>query len=132
MTRMTQAASAPSTPTVSVIAGVDTHGETHHAAVLDAQGRELADRASLPDTNVTVARLQRSQDDIGAAIVPYYGQAAGDQVAALLHEHISGAVTLLLAAKAGDARRASRHVHRLRPWRSGQRSRRWRRLTTSG
>jgi hypothetical protein len=34
--------------------------------------------------------------------VPYFGQAAGDQLAALLHEHISGAVTLLFAAKAGD------------------------------
>src|SRR5439155_5848849 len=45
----------------------------------------------------------QNQDDIGAAIVPYFGQAAGDQLAALLHEHISGAVRLVLAAKAGDA-----------------------------
>ena len=45
MTRMTQAAPAStSTPRVTVIAGVDTHGETHHAAVLDMQGCELADR----------------------------------------------------------------------------------------
>jgi hypothetical protein len=50
----------------------------------------------------TLARLQQNQDDIGTAIVPYFGQAAGDQLAALLHEHISGAVTLVLAAKAGD------------------------------
>ena len=26
-----------------VIAGVDTHGRTHHAAVIDLQGRRLAD-----------------------------------------------------------------------------------------
>ena len=57
---------------------------------------------ALADTGPTLARLQQNQDDIGAAIVPYFGQAAGDQLAALLHEHISGAVTLVLAAKAGD------------------------------
>ena len=27
-----------------VTGGVDTHGETHHAAVIDALGRQLADR----------------------------------------------------------------------------------------
>jgi hypothetical protein len=58
--------------------------------------------ADLPDLGPTLARLQANQDDIGAAIVPYFGQAAGDQLAALLHEHISGAVRLVLAAKAGD------------------------------
>jgi len=58
---------------------------------------------ALPDTGLTVGRLQDNQDEIGAAIVPFFGQAAGDQLAALLHEHISGAVTLVLAAKAGDA-----------------------------
>ncbi len=61
-----------------------------------------ANGEALPDTVPTLGRLQRNQDDIGAAIVPYFGQAAGDQLAALLHEHISGAVTLVLAAKAGD------------------------------
>jgi len=59
--------------------------------------------AGLPDTGPTLDRLQQNQDDVGAAIVPYFGQAAGDQLAALLHEHISGAVRLVLAAKAGDA-----------------------------
>ena len=29
---------------VHVIAGVDTHGQTHHAAVIDSLGRHLADR----------------------------------------------------------------------------------------
>ena len=58
--------------------------------------------AGLPDTGPTLDRLQKNQDDIGAAIAPYFGQAAGDQLAALLHEHISGAVRLVLAAKAGD------------------------------
>ena len=31
-------------PTRVVIGGVDTHGRTHHAAVIDQQGRLLADR----------------------------------------------------------------------------------------
>ena len=70
-------------------------------AIVSAVGS--TDGVVLPDTTATVTRLQQNQDDIGAAIVPYFGQAAGDQLATLLHAHISGAVTLLLAAKAGDS-----------------------------
>ena len=58
--------------------------------------------ADLPDLGPTLARLQQNQDDIGAAIVPYFGQAAGDALAALLHQHIDGAVALVVAAKKGD------------------------------
>jgi hypothetical protein len=47
-------------------------------------------------------RLLQNQKDIGAAIVPYYGQAAGDQLAKLLTEHIQGAVPVLTAAKNGN------------------------------
>ena len=56
----------------------------------------------LPDLPATEARLLRNQDDIGDAIKPYYGRAAGNQLTALLKEHILGAVALLKAAKAGD------------------------------
>jgi transposase len=31
-------------PALDVIGGVDTHGDTHHAAIIDTLGRELADR----------------------------------------------------------------------------------------
>lgn len=44
-------------------------------------------------------RLLQNQKNIGAAIVPYYGQAAGDQLAKLLTEHIELAVPVLKAAK---------------------------------
>lgn len=56
----------------------------------------------LPDLSVAVDRLLRNQDDIGDAIRPIYGDAAGDELSLLLREHITGAADLLFAAKAGD------------------------------
>jgi hypothetical protein len=56
----------------------------------------------LPDLPATESRLLRNQDDIGDAIKPYYGRAAGNELTTLLKDHIVGAVALLKAAKAGD------------------------------
>lgn len=56
----------------------------------------------LPDTPATTQRLLRNQDDIGDAIKPFYGRAAGERLTALLREHITLAAELLAAAKAGD------------------------------
>ncbi|HSL32070.1 MAG TPA: hypothetical protein VK871_00395 [Candidatus Limnocylindrales bacterium] len=56
----------------------------------------------LPDLAPTTDRLLANQADIGDALRPFYGDAAGDAVTALLREHILGAARLLAAAKAGD------------------------------
>ena len=50
----------------------------------------------------TLNRLLANQRDIGAAIAPYYGQAAGAQLTKLLTTHINDAVPVLQAAQAGD------------------------------
>jgi hypothetical protein len=47
-------------------------------------------------------RLLKNQDDIGNAIKPYYGPAAGQKLAALLRDHILIAVDVVRAAVAGD------------------------------
>ena len=65
--------------------------------------------SDLPDKQATTERLLRNQDDIGDAIKPFYGRAAGQQLTALLQEHILGAADLLAAAKAGDQAAVERH-----------------------
>ena len=54
---------------------------------------------NLPGTSQEVARLLKNQDDIGNAIKPFYGDAAGNQLTALLHQHITIAADLLTALK---------------------------------
>ncbi len=56
----------------------------------------------LPDKDAATQRLLQNQVDIGNAIKPYYGVAAGDQLTALLKEHITTAAEIVAAAKAGD------------------------------
>jgi hypothetical protein len=65
----------------------------------------LAD--DLPDQDASVGRLLQNQQDIGDAVKPFYGEAAGDQLTALLHDHITIAAELVLAAKAGDGTAAA-------------------------
>jgi hypothetical protein len=55
-----------------------------------------------PDTEATVGRLLSNQTDIGNAVKPFYGKAAGDKLTAALRQHILIAADLVAAAKAGD------------------------------
>ncbi|MEH6889113.1 glycosyltransferase [Bacillus sp. JJ864] len=57
--------------------------------------------AGLKDQDKVLARL-KNQDDIGNAIKPYYGEAAGNKLAKLLREHILLAGKVVVAAKSGN------------------------------
>src|SRR5262245_1731774 len=46
--------------------------------------------ADLPDREATTQRLLKNQQDIGDAVKPYFGDAAGEKLAALLKDHIVG------------------------------------------
>lgn len=62
----------------------------------------ISAEAGSPDTDATAKRLLQNQVDIGDAIKPLYGDAAGTQLTALLRAHILTAGDLIAAAKAGD------------------------------
>jgi len=55
-----------------------------------------------PDTEASVGRLLANQTHIGNAIKPYYGKAAGNQLTALLRQHILIAADLIAVARKGD------------------------------
>jgi hypothetical protein len=56
-----------------------------------------------PDTQATVGRLLRNQTDIGNAVKPFYGSAAGNELTRQLRNHILIAADVIAAARAGDA-----------------------------
>ena len=58
--------------------------------------------ADLPDKDAATQRLLQNQVDIGNAIKPYYGDAAGEKLTTLLKEHITTAAEVVTAAKAND------------------------------
>ena len=58
--------------------------------------------ADLPDKAAATERLMQNQVDIGNAIKPYYGDAAGEKLTTLLKEHITTAAEVVAAAKAND------------------------------
>src|SRR5687768_17376707 len=60
--------------------------------------------AGTPDAGPAAERLLRNQSDIGDAVKPFYDEAAGNKLTALLRDHILGAADLLTAVKGGDAR----------------------------
>src|ERR671924_849706 len=58
---------------------------------------------SSPDTEATVGRLLRNQADIGNAVKPFYGRAAGNELARQLRRHILIAAEVIAAAKLGNS-----------------------------
>jgi hypothetical protein len=61
--------------------------------------------ADLPDSQPVAGRLLRNQEDIGNAIVPYYGKDAGNKLTELLKEHIMIATEVVATAKSGDQKK---------------------------
>jgi hypothetical protein len=59
--------------------------------------------ADLPDKAATTERLLQNQTDIGNAIKPFYGDAAGSKLTTLLEEHILIAADIVGAAKANES-----------------------------
>jgi len=58
--------------------------------------------ADLEDSGAVAQRLLSNQGDIGNAIKAYYGDAAGDKLAALLRDHIMIATEVVKANKTGN------------------------------
>lgn len=56
----------------------------------------------LEDADKVAARLLKNQDDIGNAVKPFYGDAAGTKLSALLRDHILIAADVVKAAKMGN------------------------------
>lgn len=99
-------------------AHTSAHGEPGREAALRQDMRKLWEDhvtwtrlaivslvADLPDAGPTVERLLKNQADIGDAVKPFYGEAAGAQLTGLLREHILGAAAILAAVKGGDTAR---------------------------
>ena len=62
----------------------------------------VAALAGSPGAKASANRLLKNQEDIGNAIAKYYGAPAGAELTRLLKEHITIAVDVVNAAKAGD------------------------------
>jgi hypothetical protein len=100
-THRAHAASVP-VPTAKAVAFHDqmralweAHGSWTHMVITSFVG-------SLPNLKAEEAVLLHNQVDIGDAVKPYYGRAAGNKLTELLKAHILGAVDVLVAAKSGD------------------------------
>jgi len=62
----------------------------------------IAAIAGAPDAEFAVKRLMKNQEDLGHAIVPFYGKEAGAKLTELLKEHIAISADVVSAAKAND------------------------------
>jgi len=101
--------------TVFPLSSTEVHAQNMAAASLKQDMRKLwtdhvvwtrdyiiAAVGNQPDAQAAANRLMKNQEDIGSAVGRIYGAPAGQQLTTLLKEHISIAVDLIKAAKAGD------------------------------
>jgi hypothetical protein len=79
----------------------EAHGSWTHMVIVSFVGRVR----NLPAEEQV---LLRNQVDIGNAVKPYYGAAAGNNLTKLLKAHILGAVNVLQAAKSGSKAKLTR------------------------
>lgn len=70
--------------------------------VIWMRGVIVATAGDQPDAQEASARLIRNQEEIGTLVGRYYGRSTGDQLTALLKEHVWSTVEVLRAAKVGD------------------------------
>jgi hypothetical protein len=81
----------------------EAHGSWTHMVIISFVG-------NLPNLTAEEQVLLHNQVDIGNAVKPYYGSAAGNKLTKLLKEHILGAVKVLEAAKSGNKSKLSHTV----------------------
>jgi hypothetical protein len=81
----------------------EAHGAWTHMVIVSFVG-------NLPNLTAQEQVLLQNQVDIGNAVKPYYGAAAGNKLTQLLKAHILGAVTVLEAAKSGDKTKLTQAV----------------------
>jgi len=70
--------------------------------VVWTRGYIVAAVANDPSASAAATRLMKNQEDIGNAVARFYGTPAGAKLTELLKEHITIAVDLVAAAKAGN------------------------------
>lgn len=134
MNRVIVASLVIGTLQIASLAGASPTGHAHESTALSAAATLHQDMRTLwsdhviwtrdyivaavgdqPDQQAAATRLMKNQEDIGAAVATFYGQAAGAKLTELLKAHISIAVGLINAAKAGDTakqQQADRLWHR--------------------
>jgi hypothetical protein len=94
------AASAKMTPADELRMGMRMLWEEH---ITYTRNYIISALADLPDRDAVAQRLLKNQDDIGNAIKPFYGDQAGQKLAALLRDHIMIATEVVKAAKASNS-----------------------------
>ncbi len=93
---------APAAPAATIVDAKMAMRKLWEEHITYTRNYIISELAGLPDVEAIAGRLLANQDDIGDAIKPYYGEAAGTKLSALLRDHILVATEVVKAAKAGD------------------------------